>query len=199
MGTTPSAIPGSINLGASGAPSTPTTGTSRVSEIETRPADEAEGRSDGSTAEPPSPRSAEPQPPRLSLVPARSTLAPGETLWVNVVLTGGQEITSVPFHVRFDSGVLEYLGARTGTALPAGTLQPLLMASVNPRRPDDLAVGFSLAGSSGTYSGSGTLVLLEFRARAPGQTVLLFESASIRGATGEPLEAQLRGCSVRVR
>lgn len=196
---TPPAITGWISLGASGAPSAPTNETSRVGEIASPPGEEAEVGDDGSAGEPPSARSAAPQPPRLSLVPTRSTLAPGDTLWVNVVLTGGQEITSVPFHVRFDSSVLEYLGARTGADLPAGALQPILMASVNPRRPDDLAVGFSLAGSSGTYSGSGTLILLEFRAKAPGQAELLFESASVRGATGEPLAAQLQGCSVRVR
>jgi hypothetical protein len=120
-------------------------------------------------------------------------------LWLKVVIAGGHEVTSVPFHVRFDPGVLEYLGATAGPALLAGTLQPILLASVNPSRPGDLAVGLSLAGSSGTYSGSGTLIVLEFRALAPGQVELLFESASVRGATGEPLAARIEGCIVRVR
>jgi hypothetical protein len=120
-------------------------------------------------------------------------------VWVRVALAGGHEVTSVPFHIRFDPGILDYLGARTGPALLASLLQPILLASVNPHRPGDLAVGLSLAGSSGTYSGSGTLMLLEFRALAPGQTELLFENASVRGATGEPLAARIEGCSVEVR
>jgi hypothetical protein len=138
-------------------------------------------------------------PVRLDLVPARSDLSPGDRLRVRVEVTEGRAITSVPLHVRFDPAVLEYVGATTGPALREGTHRPILLASVSPQRPDDLAVGLSLVGDSGTFTGSGALILLEFRALQPGTSRLAPERASVLGATGEPLPSRIGGCTVRVR
>jgi len=118
---------------------------------------------------------------------------------VQVVLTEGRDVTSVPMHVRFDPEVLDFVAATTGPALQTGSLQPILLASVNPQRPGDLAVGLSMPGSSGTFTGSGTLILLEFEARRAGGSDLALARTSVRAVTGEPLPARLDGCSVEVR
>lgn len=135
---------------------------------------------------------------RLNLLPAREQLSPGDHLWVDVVLTGGREITSVPFHVRFDPEVLRFAGAMKGPAFPGGTVRPIILASVNPRRADDLVVGLSLIGSSGTFTGSGALIRLEFEALHPGRSELVLERSSVRGGTGETLPARIEGCSIQV-
>ena len=136
---------------------------------------------------------------RLSLVPSRSQMARGDIILVEVVLSDAREVMSVPFHVRFDPDVLGYLGARTGPAFLASGLSPILLAAEHPDRPGDVGVGLAIARSSGSYSGSGTLVVLEFRALNPGESDLLFESASVRGQTGAHLPARIVSSSLRVR
>ena len=118
---------------------------------------------------------------------------------MQVVLTGAREITSVPFHLQFDPGVLQYVGARTGPALNGRSLQPIFLASVNPGRPGDLAVGLSFVRSSGTFSGSGAILLIDFQAVAPGRSDLLFDRASVRGSASETLPAEIVGSSAEVR
>jgi hypothetical protein len=136
---------------------------------------------------------------RLSVVPDRPAPSRGETFTVEVVLTGARDITSVPFHLQFDPGILQYLGARTGPALNGRSLQPIFLASVNPARPGDLAVGLSLVRTSGTFSGSGTILLLDFLALAAGRSDLLFDRASVRGPTSAPLPAEIVGAAAEVR
>jgi hypothetical protein len=135
----------------------------------------------------------------LTLVPAPDDRSPSDRLRIQVVLSGAQEITSVPLHVRFDPEVLEFLGATTGRALEEGRLQPILLASVNSHRPGDLAVGLALIGGSGTFTGSGTVALLEFRTLRTGRTELALDQASVRGVTGEPLPVRIEGIGVQVR
>ena len=136
--------------------------------------------------------------PRLSLVPSAATVAPGHVVSVRVVLTGGQMITSVPFHLKFDPALLEFLGARTGSAFLSSSLEPLLLASVNPERPGDLAVGLALIGDSRSFTGSGSLVVLDFRATGRGRSDLTFESSSVRGATSEPLPAEFANTTIQI-
>jgi hypothetical protein len=85
-----------------------------------------------------------------------------------------------------------------GPAIAAG-MQPILLASVNPARPGDLAVGLSLIESGGLLHGTGTVIRLQFRALAAGTSPLGFSSASIRGAISETLDAQFHDASVNVR
>lgn len=118
---------------------------------------------------------------------------------MQVVLTGARDVTSAPFHLLFDPDVLEYVGARTGPALDGRSLQPIFLASVNPSRPGDLAVGLSLVRSSGRFTGSGAIVLIDFLARAPGTSTLVFDRATLRGAASEPLAAQIVGSTAEVR
>lgn len=137
-------------------------------------------------------------PPRLSLVPTPSTVAYGKVMTVRVVLSGGEGITSVPFHVKFDPALLEFLGAHTGSAFLSSSLEPLLLASVNPERPGDLAVGLALVGNSRSFTGSGSLVVLDFRAIGRGRTDLTFENSSVRGVTSEALPAEFANTTIQV-
>src|SRR5207245_10499097 len=132
-----------------------------------QPADRGQGDSGHSSGSLSSARSPDTPPSNdseglsLSLVPERPVVSSGETFSVEVVLTEARGITSVPFHLRFDPEILEYVGIRTGPALNGRSLQPIVLGSVNPRRPGDLAVGLSLVRSSGTFSGSGALLSLD--------------------------------------
>ena len=136
---------------------------------------------------------------RVALVPSRTALAPGETLLLRVVLIASELVSSVPFHLRFNPDVLQYMGAREGQIFLGSSLQPLLLASVNPNRPWDLAVGLSLIESSGLLNQSGDILLLEFKALGSGRSDLLFERASVRGSEGQVLPTEFIPSTVTVR
>ncbi|HUD71739.1 MAG TPA: cohesin domain-containing protein [Dongiaceae bacterium] len=121
----------------------------------------------------------------------------GESFNVLVRVDSIDQMTSLPFHLSFDPGLLSFVSAQTGPAL--GALQPVLLASVNPNRPGDLAVGLSLIESSGTFSGAGDLVVLRFQAIASGRSDLAFDHATLRGPASEPVETRFTGASVIVR
>jgi hypothetical protein len=172
-----------------------------ATETPPQPADSPAPQPDEDNTSDPSPDSdppAEAGAPRLSLVPNTPEVAYGRVLTVRVVLTGGEKITSVPFHLKFDPALLEFLGARTGQAFVSSSLEPLLLASVNPERPGDLAVGLALIGSSRSFTGSGSLVVLDFRAIGRGRSDLTFENSSVRGATSEPLPVEFANTSIQV-
>ena len=137
-------------------------------------------------------------PPIVTLALDSTELSPGESLVAVVQITGAVSISSVPFHLRFDPSILEFVDSQVGAALDRDH-EAILLASVNPNRPGDLAVGLSLVESSGLFSGSGDLLRLRFRAMAPGESTLEFVRATVRDATSQPLEARFETASIKVR
>ncbi len=146
------------------------------------------------------PHEPRPQPiayPSAHIDAPTASVGVGESFDVVVRLDSTEQMTSLPFHLMFDAGLLSFVSAQTGPAL--GALQPVLLASVNPNRPGDLAVGLSLIESSGTFSGSGNVIVLRFQAIASGRSDLTFDHATLRGPASEPVETQFTGGSVQIR
>ena len=149
---------------------------------------------------PPMPREPRPRPVVFPTARIDSPATPvdiGQQFDVVVRVDSVDRMTSLPFHLMFDAGLLAFVSAQTGPAL--GALQPVLLASVNPNRPGDLAVGLSLIESAGTFSGAGDLIVLRFQAIASGRSDLLFAQATLRGAASEPIDTRFTGGSVIVR
>ena len=180
-----------------GSPSMPATGPQSTAPNHDRPGQNDESQPSESEATVPEPQDAPSL--RLTLAPDRHAVSRGETISVAVALTGARDVTSVPFHLQFDPGVLQYVGTRTGPALNGRSLQPIFLASVNPDRPGDLAVGLSFVRSSGTFNGSGAILLIDFLALGRGRSDLHFDRASVRGPTSEPLTAEVVGSTAEVR
>ncbi len=137
--------------------------------------------------------------PQLSLLPAGKVVAPGQVVKVSVLLQEARGVTSVPFHVQFNPEVLQYVGAQEGSLFESSSLQPILMASVNPDRPGNLAVGLALVESSGLLNASGTILVLEFRALGIGRSDLIFDRASVRGPTSREMPLRLANAAIQVR
>lgn len=148
----------------------------------------------------PSPGDPKPTPVATPLVTAQtsaSEVAPGEILLVAIRIEHAQRMTSLPFHLVFDPAVIEFTGSQAGSALASH--DPVLLASVSPNRPGDLAVGLSLIETSGAFTGSGEVVTLLFRALAPGQSNLSFSRATLRGARSESVDVHFSDGFVIVR
>ncbi len=135
--------------------------------------------------------------PMLTLTPPAGAVKAGDAFSVTVRLTTGTSVSSLPFHVDFDPAVLQFQSAERGPAIGAA-MQTILLASVSPARPGDLAVGLSVVDSGPMLHGSGTVLRLNFLALAPGSTALAFDRASIRGNMSEPLEAQFHDTRIDV-
>lgn len=121
----------------------------------------------------------------------------GDSLTVSLLIEGARGVTSLPFHLLFQPDILEFTSSEIGPAVP-GSLQPILLASVNPNRPGDLAVGLSFVESAGSYTGGGVVLILHFRSVGAGITALEFDRASLRGPTSHPLEARFQNLSLTV-
>jgi hypothetical protein len=93
--------------------------------------------------------------------------------------------------------VLQFQSAERGSAIGA-SMQTILLASVSPARPGDLAVGLSLVDSGPMLRNSGTVLRLNFLALAPGSSALTFDRASIRGNMSQPLDAQFHDTRIDV-
>jgi len=137
--------------------------------------------------------------PRLALVPGDTVLSAGDTLVVRVSLIDGREISGVPFHLLFNPEVLEFVGTREGSVFRSTAEAPLLLAGVNPNRPGDLAVGLAMISSAEPPSISGDILEIEFRAVGSGESDLVFDRASVRGAHGETVSADFLSSTVTVR
>jgi len=135
--------------------------------------------------------------PEVSLIASDASLAVGDSLTVTVNVRTGDPVTSLPFHLMFDPGVLEFFDGATDPSL-GSHLQPVLLASVSPNRPGDLAVGLSFIESAGAFKGTGGVVVLHFRAIGSGDSDLEFNRASLRGVTSEPLPAEFHNSRVSV-
>lgn len=124
----------------------------------------------------------------LSFDPPTLDQAVGSTFTVNVNLTGGQNVFSVPVQLLYNPRVLQLLNVSNGTML---SQDGQTIALVN--RDDSMAGILQLTASRppGTngISGDGSVFTLTFQARAPGQSTLSINRAMIKNSGMQTLPA----------
>jgi len=112
----------------------------------------------------------------------------GSTFTVNVNLAGGQNVSSVPLQITYNPRVLQVLNVSNGTLLSQDGQAPSLV-----NRDDSMTGILSLTAErppqSPGISGDGSVFTLTFQARAPGQSTLSINRASIKNATGQTTAA----------
>jgi hypothetical protein len=165
-----------------------------------KPVDAGAARSSRVYSPRPSPGEPKPVPVAVPLVTAHVAtpeVAPGDVVLVAIRIEDAEQMTSLPFHLVFDPTVIEFTGSQAGSALALH--DPVLLASVSPNRPGDLAVGLSLIETAGAFTGTGDVVTLQFRGLAPGRSDLSFSRATLRGARSESLDVRFANGHVTVR
>ncbi|MGB8888056.1 MAG: cohesin domain-containing protein [Candidatus Korobacteraceae bacterium] len=124
----------------------------------------------------------------LSFDPPTLDQAVGSTFTVNVNLTGGQNVFSVPVQVLYNPRVLQLLNVSSGTMLSQDNQT---VALVN--RDDSMAGILQLTASrppgAPGISGDGSVFTLTFQARAPGQSTLSINRAMIKNAAMQTVPA----------
>jgi general secretion pathway protein D len=124
----------------------------------------------------------------LSFDPPTLDQAVGSTFTVNVNMTGGQNVFSVPVQLLYNPRVLQLVNVSNGTMLSQDNQT---VALVN--RDDSMAGILQLTasrppGATG-ISGDGSVFTLTFQARAPGQSTLSINRAMVKNAAMQNVPA----------
>jgi general secretion pathway protein D len=136
----------------------------------------------------PSTASAPPGSAIVSFDPPMLDQAVGSTFTVNVNLTGGQNVYSVPVQILYNPRVLQVLNVSNGTLLAQ---DGQTVALVN--RDDSMAGILQLTASrppgSAGISGDGSVFTITFQAKAPGQATLSVNRAGVKNASMQNVPA----------
>jgi len=140
------------------------------------------------------------QPARVTAAPQVAEVGVGQLIPVEIRITNGANVGSVPFHLKFDPKVLKLNSAprsERGPFLAQEGNDPQFLVATGPAG-DEVIIGLSLLGASAGASGDGTLCTIYFLAVAPGTSPLQFTSASVRGPDARMLPATFLPSAIKV-
>ena len=134
----------------------------------------------------------------VRLVPSVPTYKVGETVIVEVRLENGTNVGSVPFHLRYNRNVLEFLPpAEQGPFLGSDGTNTVFMAA-DAQAGGEIIVGNSRMGSAEGISGSGALGVFRFQAVNPGDAGFAFTGASVKDPQTRNMPATFASAAVTV-
>jgi general secretion pathway protein D len=113
-------------------------------------------------------------PVQLTLTPVSSIQTVGSTFQVAVMLSGGQDIASVPMQLQFDPRVLQLVNVDAGDFLSRDG-QPVTAA--HRLDSNSVMITASRMPNAKGISGQGNVCTLTFKAVAPGDSNLVFLKA----------------------
>jgi hypothetical protein len=131
----------------------------------------------------------------LRLKPSAATVAPGQTVEVELTARALAPVSHVPVTLEFDPAVLAVESVTAGPFLGGqGSVEVLSDAS----RPGRLVLGASRLGDVGGVAGEGVVARVVFRARAAGDPALRFGSAKALDSSRAPLAVATRPVQLSV-
>ncbi len=176
---------------------------------EPRPASAAQAQNPPAAA-PASPATQPPAPPQQPASPAAGSAAiaftfdpptasqaTGSTFPVNVVLSGGQDVFSVPLQISYDPKLLQLVNVSNGSFLSQDG-QPVALVHRDDPSTGMLQVTATRPPSSGGLSGQGTVLTLTFLAKSSGQGTVAITRPGARNSSGQVIPASGGQASVTV-
>ena len=160
----------------------------------------------GGSGDDPDPGGGLDESPELPTGPALVRLAPsspavqvGDTLVVQVLLDNGTNIGSVPFHLRYNRQVLEFLPPASEGDLLSQDGSNVVFIANDTASGGEIVVGYSRMGGETGITGSGVLATFQFRAINPGDAGLQFTGASVKDPQARNLPAAFQPAAVVVQ
>jgi hypothetical protein len=139
-----------------------------------------------------------PGPAVVSLVPSKTVYQVGEVVVVQVVIDNAWNVGSVPFHLRFNKDVLQFMPPATeGPFLKSDGSATVFLAS-DTGGGGEVVVGLSRLGAGQGMAGSGMLGIFQFQAINPGSCDFGFTGASVKNPQAGNLPAAFQTAPVRV-
>jgi len=125
----------------------------------------------------------------VRLVPGASSYRVGDRVVVQVMVDNANNVGSVPFHLRYNRSVLEWVPPGTeGPLLRSDGAGTVFMAS-DAATGGEVVVGLSRMGGGEGISGSGVLATFEFTAVNPGDCGFVFVGASVKDPRAQNVPA----------
>jgi len=134
----------------------------------------------------------------VSLVPSKPTFQVGEAVVVDVAIEDAHDVGSVPFHLRYDPSVLQFVPPAIEGPFLASDGADTVFLVANEEDDGQLVVGLSRLGAPEGASGSGTLVSFEFQAMAAGDCGFAFTGASVKDPQAENLPAAFQTAALKI-
>jgi general secretion pathway protein D len=131
-------------------------------------------------------------PPRMKVslnIGAPSSVNLNDRFNVNVVASNTMDIYSAPFVISYDPALLDYEGAREGNFFNRDSKQTVFQAT-GVKNSGQVSISLARSGGGAGVTGTGTLAVLTFRAKGPGQTVFGIVKSELADSNGKPLESQ---------
>jgi general secretion pathway protein D len=124
----------------------------------------------------------------LSFDPPSLSQAVGTTFTVNVNLSGGQNVYSVPLQILYNPKVLELINVSNGPMLSQDG-QAVALVHRDDSMMGILQLTASRPPGSPGINGDGQVFTLTFQAKAPGQATLSINRASLKNASMQSIPA----------
>jgi general secretion pathway protein D len=118
-----------------------------------------------------------------------TTVAPqqGSTFAVNVMLTHGQDISSVPIQISYDAKVLQFVGVTNGDFLSKDG-QPVALVHRDDPSSGKLQITAQRPPGSAGITGDGTVFNLQFTAKARGMGAISIAVPGARNSQNQPMD-----------
>jgi general secretion pathway protein D len=118
--------------------------------------------------------------------PPSLTQAKGSTFTVNVMVSGGQNVYSVPVQLSYDPNQLQVLNVSNGGFLSQDG-QTVALAFRDDPTSGTLQITASRPPGAGAVSGQGAVVTLTMMAKSPGQSALVITRGGARDPAMQPI------------
>ena len=118
--------------------------------------------------------------------PPTLTQAKGSTFTVNVLVSGGQNVYSVPVQLNYDPNQLQVLNVSNGGFLSQDG-QTVALVNRDDPTSGTLQITATRPPGAGGVSGQGAVLTITFRAKAPGQSALSITRGGARDPAMQPI------------
>jgi general secretion pathway protein D len=110
----------------------------------------------------------------------------GSTFTVNIMLSGGQNVYSVPVQLNYDPNQLQVVNVSNGGFLSQDG-QPVALVHRDDPTTGTLQITATRPPGAGGVSGQGAVVTLTFMAKVPGQSALTITRGGARDPAMQPI------------
>ncbi|HYL94114.1 MAG TPA: cohesin domain-containing protein, partial [Alphaproteobacteria bacterium] len=134
----------------------------------------------------------------LRLDPGSLSPAVGSTFALNVMLTNGQDISSVPVEIAYDTQLLQFMDVTNGGFLSKDGQSVVVVHRVDTEKGIVRVVAQRPQGSPG-ISGEGNVLSLMFIAKARGQATVSIAKPGALNSQNQQVQAQTSGPQAAIR
>lgn len=175
--------------GAGTAPGSTASAAAPAAIAQMRAAAEAPPAAPAQTAPQTAPAASPEHPPLMfSLVPSANPVANGATVQVPIVITGAQNIASVPLQVQYDPAKLTLVNVGDGDFLGRDS-QPVSLVHRDDG-PGTIVLNASRPPNAVGVSGAGVVCVLTFQTKAPGEAAITITHPGAMTAAQQQVQAQ---------